>query len=69
MPAVASSHIANVEFRKETKELVVQFKNGSIGVYGPDFPEELYEDLLKAPSPGIFLNEYVKPVYGYRRLA
>jgi len=44
--------------------LSVKFIKGGIYHY-MDVPEELYQELLKAHSPGKFLAERIKNVYDY----
>lgn len=65
--AVDSSNIASVGYDAANKILEVEFKVGSIYQYS-DVPPDLAEKMVKAESPGRFLNQYVKPVFSGKRV-
>lgn len=56
---VKSSHINAVGYSKEDKELFVQFKTGVIYKY-LEVGEEVFNELLNAPSIGSFFHAYIK---------
>lgn len=65
--SVASSNIASIGYDAQTETLEVEFLNGSIYQYY-NFPENLYEQLMREPSKGKFLNFYIKNAYPYSRV-
>lgn len=54
-----SSNIARVFYHEETKTIGVQFLNGGLYSY-LGASEEIYENLVHAPSVGKYLNAVVK---------
>lgn len=66
--AVKSSNLDKVGWLplKNSQELVgmlyVQFKSGSVYRYF-QVPKALFEELVRADSPGMYLNRYIKPIY------
>ena len=67
MTPVDSSNIESVGYDTSNRELHVRFLGNRTYVYS-DVPAELYEELLRAPSKGSFLNRAVKGAYTYREL-
>lgn len=67
MTPVDSSNIESVGYDTSSRELHVRFLGNRTYVYS-DVPAELYEELLRAPSKGSFLNRAVKGTYAYREL-
>ena len=65
--SVASSNIASIGYDKDAKTLEVEFLNGSIYQYY-NFPEHMYDQLMREPSKGKFLNIYIKNAYPYSRV-
>lgn len=65
--SVASSNIASIGYDTQTETLEVEFLNGTIYQYY-NFPENLYEELMREPSKGKFLNLYIKNAYPYSRV-
>ena len=65
--SVASSNIASIGYDKDTETLEVEFLNGSIYQYY-NFPEHMYDQLMREPSKGKFLNIYIKNAYPYSRV-
>lgn len=66
---VDSSNIEAVCYMADSnpRELQVRFLNGSTYSYS-DVPQEIYEELLNAPSKGSFLNRMIKGVYSYQKI-
>ena len=67
MTPVDSSNIESVGYDTSNRELHVRFLGNRTYIYS-DVPAELYEELLRAPSKGSFLNRAVKGAYAYREL-
>ena len=65
--SVASSNIASIGYDTQTETLEVEFLNGAIYQYY-NFPVNLYEQLMREPSKGKFLNLYIKNAYPYSRV-
>jgi hypothetical protein len=59
MTPVRSSTVESVGWDADAQELVVEFKNGSRYVY-PDAGQATYQDLLSSPSPGSYINRWLK---------
>ena len=47
--------------------LEVEFRSGAIYQYY-GVPQNMYEQLLQAPSKGQFINTYIKNAYAYSRV-
>lgn len=60
MIPVSSSHISSIGYNGSA--LVVEFKNGSVYAY-PGVTKQKYLEMLSASSPGLFLNEKIKPYH------
>ena len=63
---VASSNISSIGYDPQTSTLEVEFLNGGIYQYY-GVPENMYQQLMSAPSKGQFLNTYIKNQYPYSR--
>jgi hypothetical protein len=64
---VESSNIASVGYDADTSTLEVEFLNGAVYQYF-EVSEDLYHDMLRASSPGSYLNQYVKHAYSYSQV-
>ena len=64
---VSSSNLADVGYDLATQTLEVGYKNGRIYQYF-DVPEHIYDDLMRAGSPGGYLSREVKGKYRYARV-
>jgi hypothetical protein len=63
---VASSNISSIGYDPQTSTLEVEFLNGgTYQYYG--VPENMYQQLMSAPSKGQFLNTYIKNQYAFSR--
>ena len=63
---LASSNLQGCRYDADTKDLYIEFKNGSQYVYR-GVPKEVYEDFISASSPGSFFHDEIKNIYSYRR--
>lgn len=61
---VTSSNIRSIGYDPQSSILEVEFTSGDVYQY-LDVPEHLYHELIKAASPGQFLNINIVR-YGYR---
>ena len=61
-----SSTISAFDYIKESKVLIVEFKNGGRYKYF-DVPATIFEQMKAAPSKGQFLAQNVKGAYRYAR--
>ena len=65
--SVASSNLASVGYDSETQTLEVEFVSGSIYQYY-NVSENIYEELMRAGSKGIFFHQYIRNDYPYSRV-
>ncbi|HWH17472.1 MAG TPA: KTSC domain-containing protein [Allosphingosinicella sp.] len=66
MPAVISSAVDWVEYDEASRTLDIWYNEGERYSYFR-VPPKLYEELLAAPSIGIFVNKNIKPFFRYSR--
>ena len=64
---VASSNVGAIGYDSGSQTLEVEFHSGSVYQYY-GVPDNLYEQIMQAPSKGIFLNMYIKNSYPYSRV-
>lgn len=57
MTPVNSSCVNSIGYDEATQELRVEFREGEVYSY-PNTSKMLYEELMKSPSKGQFLNKY-----------
>lgn len=67
MQEVVSTQLAAVGYDADKKALKIQFNSGGEYLYS-DVPQDIYEQLLNAPSVGQFFNANVKWNFPYVRL-
>jgi hypothetical protein len=65
--SVVSSNLRGVAYDKDSTTMVVEFISGSKYAY-TGVPEDEYESLLSAPSPGSYFAENIKDSYPYQRV-
>lgn len=65
---VSSSNIRSIGYDEANQILEVEFHHGLVYHYH-NVPVTIYQALMSAPSKGQFLNQHVKSVYRYSRLA
>jgi hypothetical protein len=66
MTYVDSSNIEAIGYDEDPQELHVRFISGGYYVYH-DVPRQVFDDLMRAPSKGSFLNREVKPIYRFTK--
>ena len=64
---LSSSSIASVEYFPSTQTLQVVLRSGGIYQYF-DVTERVYEEFIKADSPGTYFNSAIKGIYRYVRV-
>lgn len=62
---VYSSNVSEVGYDPETQELFITWKSGKRSVYA-DVPEQLADQVSKAPSVGQAVNSEIKPNFSHR---
>lgn len=64
---VKSSNLASVGYDEKTRQMEIEFKNGSIYRYYR-VPAGMWRMLMRASSKGRFHYRYIRMDYQYRRL-
>lgn len=64
---VKSSNIQGVAYNDDSREMTIQFNNGSEYAY-EDVSKEEYESLVNAPSVGQYFHDNIKNTYRTRRV-
>jgi hypothetical protein len=62
-----SSNIARFAYDEANQVLFVEFKNGSVYQYF-DVLEQVFQQMMSAPSKGRFLAQVIKGTYRYARV-
>lgn len=62
-----SSVVSAKHYDPKTKTLRIIYTSGSVYDY-LKVPEEVYEEMSRAFSKGIFLNTMIKSVYDYKKI-
>lgn len=64
---VQSSNVASIGYDEASSTLEVEFQSGAIYQYY-GVPQNIYEQLMQAPSKGQFINAYIKNAFPYSRV-
>jgi hypothetical protein len=64
---VASSNVQSIGYEPQSQTLEVEFLEGTIYQYY-GVPQNMYDQLMREPSKGRFLNTYIKNQYPYSRV-
>lgn len=64
---VASENLSSVGYESTTATLEVEFRSGRVYEYHP-VPEDVYRELMRAPSLGSFFYHRIRGRYRFRRL-
>lgn len=64
---VASTNVSSIGYDEASETLEVEFNNNSIYQFY-NVSKELYEQLMRAPSKGRFLRQYIRNAYPYSRV-
>jgi len=65
--SVTSSNIISVGYDRSSSTMEIEFKDGRLYQYF-EVPEQVYRNLLTAPSVGIFFYQSIRGQYQYARL-
>ena len=57
--AVRSTDIAIIGYEKDTKNLELAFRTGSVYQYR-EVPEAIYQNLMSSPSHGIYFRDHIR---------
>jgi len=63
---VDSSNVEAIGYDGDLQDLYVQFVSGGSYIYH-GVPQEVFDELMSAPSKGSFLNRAVKGVYQFTK--
>ena len=64
---VASSNVRSIGYDTTTQTLEVEFHSGWVYQYY-GVPESLHQEIMRVPSKGQFLNQYIKNAFPYSRV-
>lgn len=64
---VASTNLTSVGYDAETGTLEVEFSNGRVYQYY-GVPNNMHDQLMRAPSKGQFFNFYIRNSYPFSRV-
>lgn len=65
MEIVESSSVEAVGFAAETNELWIRYEGGATYVFSP-VPRSVHRELLDSGSIGRYINQHIKPRFGWR---
>lgn len=63
-----SSQIADIMYSDVDMDLTIAFQRGGIYVYH-QVPSDVADGFSNAPSAGRYLNEFIKEIYDFERIA
>ena len=66
-PDMPSSVILHMNYVPLTRTLRIVYVSGSVYDY-KDVPEEVYQEMKKAPSKGVYLNEKIKTRFEFEKI-
>ena len=64
---VSSSNVCSVGYDESSMTLEIEFNNGAIYQY-QNVPQDIFNNLMSAASPGGFIHSSIKGVYAYERI-
>lgn len=64
---VQSSNVVAIGYDQPTATLEVEFLKGAVYQYY-GVPEQMYKEIMSAPSKGRFLNTYIRDSYPFSRV-
>lgn len=64
---IESSNIVRTEYDTESKDLIIEFKNGLKYEY-KDVPHQVYTKFRVSPSQGKFFSSDIAKKYSYKKL-
>ncbi|MGO9862348.1 MAG: KTSC domain-containing protein [Terriglobales bacterium] len=65
---VSSSSVSMIGYDADTQALEVQFNNGGVYQY-QGVPQDVFDQLMNAPSKGTFINQQIKNSYVFVRIS
>lgn len=65
--SVSSSNLSAVGYDAGSETLEIEFNNGRIYQYY-NVPEFIYENLMSAPSLGVYFNAEIKNAYSFSQI-
>ena len=64
---VSSSNVSSIGYDRDADTLEIEFMNGWVYQYY-GVPEHLYDEVMRAPSKGQFVSQYIRDQYPYSRV-
>jgi hypothetical protein len=65
---VSSSAISELRYDADTQALEVQYSHGGVYQY-QGVPQDVFDQLMNAPSKGVFVNKQIKNFYVFVQLS
>ena len=65
--SVSSSNLASIGYDAENEILEVEFNHGGVYQYF-DVPEDVYDELMEAPSHGVYFSANIRKDYEFKKL-
>jgi hypothetical protein len=65
---VSSSSVSMIGYDADTQALEVQYNNGGVYQY-QGVPQDVFDQLMNAPSKGTFVNQQIKNSYVFVRVS
>ena len=65
---VSSSSVSMIGYDADTQALEVQYNNGGVYQY-QGVPQDVFDQLMNAPSKGTFINQQIKNSYVFVRVS
>lgn len=67
MHPVNSSNLSRVGYDEQTNTLYIEFHSGGTYCYF-NVPSSVFNDLMQAPSHGVYFHRHIKNWYNWRKL-
>jgi hypothetical protein len=67
MTYVQSSNVECVGYDPEFMELHIRFVHSALTYVYVNVPQQVFDEMMAAPSKGIYINQCVKNVYAFNK--
>lgn len=66
--SVVSRDLKSIGYDEAANVLEIEFNSGSIYNYF-SVPQQIYNELMEAPSKGKYFHAYIRPVFRYQKIS